>query len=76
MKHPADVFATIASTSPLIVQFSASSVRRIFSILLTECSTVVWWRPPNSRPISFCDAPVSSLAIYIASWRGRTYARR
>ena len=34
------------------------------------CSTVVWSRPPNWRPIAGSDSPVSSRARYMATWRG------
>src|SRR5215470_14120005 len=45
----------------MIVEFSTLSERRIFSILLKEHSTVVSCLPPNSRPISWSDAPVCLL---------------
>jgi hypothetical protein len=41
-----------------------------------ECNTVLWFRFPNSRPISWGDAPVSCLAMYMATWRARTQERR
>src|SRR5580658_7275984 len=58
------------SSSRLIVRLSSLSVRRRFSILLMECSTVVWCFPPNCRPISGSDADVSFLTMNIATWRG------
>jgi hypothetical protein len=60
----------------VIVRSSALSEQRMASILLMECSTVVWCLPPNSQPISSSDAPVSCLAMYMAIWRpqGRGHA--
>ena len=34
------------------------------------CSTVVWSRPPNWRPMAGSDSPVSSRARYMATCRG------
>src|SRR3984957_315864 len=51
---------------------SATSLATRASILRTACSTVVWSRPPNRRPISGSERKVSVFARYIATWRGRT----
>src|ERR1044072_634870 len=51
---------------------SAISRATSASILRTACSTVVWSRPPNRRPISGSERSVSVFARYIATWRGRT----
>ena len=45
--------------------------RKLIDILRTACSTVVWSRPPKSSPISGRLFWVSSLARYMAIWRGR-----
>src|SRR5262249_11880231 len=58
--------------SSSISSASAVSVLTRFSILRTACSTVVWSRPPNRRPISGSERSVSVLARYMATWRGRT----
>src|SRR5690606_1543124 len=50
---------------------SSACLVRNSEILRTACRTVVWSRPPKRSPISgrlFC---VSSLARYMAIWRGR-----
>ena len=44
---------------------------RSAEIFRTACKTVVWSRPPNSSPISGRLFWVSSLAKYMAIWRGR-----
>ena len=46
---------------------SALSRATSASILRTACSTVVWSRPPNRRPISGNERNVSVLARYIAT---------
>src|SRR2546430_1465712 len=51
---------------------SAASFATRASILRTACSTVVWSRPPNRRPISGSERSVRVFARYIATWRGRT----
>ena len=56
-----------ASIRRVIVRFRSLSDRRNSSILLIECSTVVWCLPPNWRPISGSEAVVSCLTIYIAT---------
>ena len=56
-----------ASIKRVIVRFKSLSDRRISSILLMECNTVVWCLPPNCRPISGSDAVVSCFTIYIAT---------
>src|SRR5581483_1946708 len=64
-----------ASIRRVMVRLSSLSERRISSILLMECSTVVWCLPPNCRPISGSEAVVSCLTMYIATWRGKAIAR-
>src|SRR5713226_468973 len=64
-----------ASMRRVIVRFKSLSDRRISSILLIECSTVVWCFPPNCRPISGSDAVVSCFTMYMATWRGNAIAR-
>src|SRR5216684_3802602 len=64
-----------ASIKRVIVRFKSLSDRRNSSILLMECSTVVWCLPPNCRPISGSEAVVSCLTIYIATCRGKAIAR-
>ena len=54
-----------------MVRFRSLSLRRSASILLMECSTVVWCLPPNWRPISGSDAEVSCFTRYMAIWRGK-----
>src|SRR3984893_4418940 len=49
----------------------ASAVTRPV-IFRTAWRTVVWSRPPNSRPISGSERGVKSLDRYMAIWRGRT----
>ena len=56
-----------STSSDSVVSLATSA-----SILRTACSTVVWSRPPNRRPISGSERSVSVLARYIATWRGRT----
>src|ERR1700738_3140963 len=64
-----------ASIRREMVRLRSLSDRRNSSILLIECSTVVWCLPPNCRPISGSEAVVSCLTIYIATWRGKAIAR-
>jgi hypothetical protein len=56
-----------ASISRVMVRFKSLSERLSSSILLMECSTVVWCLPPNCRPISGSEAVVSCLTIYMAT---------
>ena len=52
--------ASISSAKALSLPASAS-------ILRTACSTVVWSRPPNRRPISGSERSVRTFARYIAT---------
>ena len=49
---------------------AASSAMRAV-VRRQACRTVVWSRPPNSRPIAGSDSPVSSRARYMATCRGQ-----
>src|SRR5690606_59451 len=53
------------------VWLSSACLARASEILRTACSTVVWSRPPNKSPISGRLFWVSSLARYMATWRGK-----
>src|ERR1700752_730367 len=55
---------------------SAVSLATSASILRTACSTVVWSRPPNRRPISGSERSVSVLARYIATLPRADYIGR
>ena len=63
------------SIKRVMVRFKSLSERRISSILLIECNTVVWCLPPNCRPISGNEAVVSCFTMYIATCRGKAIAR-
>ena len=41
------------------------------AVRLQACSTVVWLRLPNARPIAGSVASVSSRVRYMATWRGQ-----
>ena len=44
-------------------------------IFLSALMTVVWSRPPNSRPILGRERSVSSRHRYMAMWRAETMVR-
>src|SRR5512137_2965140 len=54
----------------LISLLNSGSSLRSFSILRMLWITVVWCFPPNFLPISGREELVSSLARYMAIWRG------
>jgi hypothetical protein len=57
------ICGTTAPTNRVIVRFAASSEWRIASTLLMAWSTVVWCLSPNSRPISWSDAPKTQFGL-------------